>query len=342
MTLDEIAAIPYRRATAGAPDWLTGCFKRRSVTFFTGETDRSTSVFWLQTRGLSADFRFQPGRPGLRDRSSLYECSREELAALLASEGGFSETEWDGERMTWFAWTAFQLHSKWGEAGRLHRVGDCLIELAPSGAYVEDWRLQASQDGPLIGLSLIEEREIGTGRVTHCGGGLIICGDHAALVLGRPPGTSLSGRLGDLVEDDGSLNEFVIDEIFSCEASYGVRFSAGGPFSTLLSTNPLREGQQLFSIDGFDYDPQTQLVTQQTRMHDVLLERIFTVDTLEASFRTEFATSADRQAHEWLARESDTLRAYAEFPSEYLSNNKSLMRNADHDVYNPSLTSVAQ
>lgn len=342
MTLDEIAAIPYRRATAGAPDWLTGCFKRCSITFFTGETDRSTSVLWLQTRGLSADFRFQPGRPGLRDRSSLSECSRGELAAFLASEGGLSETEWDGERMTWFAWTAFQLHDKWGEAGRLHRVGDCLIEFAPSGAYVEDWRLQASEDGPLVGLRLIEEREIGTGRVTHCGGGLIICGDHAALVLGRPGGTSLSGRLGDLVVDDGRPEEPVIDEIFSCEASYGVRLSAGGAFSTLLSTNPLREGQPLFSMDGFDYNPQTQLVTQQTRMRDILLERTFTVDTLEASFRTEPATLADQQAHEWLARESDTLRAYAEFPSGFPSKNKSLMRNTAHDAYNPSLTPVSQ
>jgi len=46
-----------------------------------------------------------------------------------------------------------------------------LIEYAPSGAYVEDWRLQPSGDGPLIGMSLLEERDAKTGQVTHRGGG---------------------------------------------------------------------------------------------------------------------------------------------------------------------------
>jgi hypothetical protein len=322
MTLDELALTPVPPVHAGAPDWLIGCFKRRAITFFTGETDVETSAFWLQSRGLSADIRIQPDRPDLNRRSSLHGCDPDELKALTASEGGLSETQWDGESMTWLGWTSFQLHSKWYDSGRLFRVGDCLIELGPNGAYVEDWRLQASEEGPLAGLKLIQERECKTGRITHQDGGLIVCGNHAAFVRGRPDSVTLRGRLSNIVGNGTGLSRTLIDEIFSCEASYGKRDSTQDSFRIVFSTNPLREGQDLISLDGFSYDPETRLVTQRACERGVLLERTFTVDTLEPSFCTRLDTPADRQVQDWLHQEAETLLTYAEFPNEDLSNNR--------------------
>jgi hypothetical protein len=327
MTLGELARTSGHEASRSAPDWLIGCFKRRAITFFSGETDVETSAYWLQTRGLSADIRVQPDRPDVAGRSSLHDCDSSEFAALVASEGGVSETEWDGERMKWLGWTAFQLHSKWYESGRLFRIGDCLIEIEPNGAYVEDWRLQASGDGPVIGLSLVQEKVCATGRITHHQGGLIVCGDHAAFVRGRPNGGMLQGRLSDIVGAGAGLSRSIVDEIFSCEASYATRVSGQDSFTVCLSTNPLREGAELISLDGFSYDPVTKLVTQEAEECGVLLERTFTVDTIEPSFRTQLSTPVTRQVHDWLQQESDTLLAYAELPRHGVPVNRSLIRS---------------
>ncbi len=125
------------------------------------------------------------GGHALGGRASLDEFTESELALLVQAEGGTAQTEWNGASMRWLGWQAFQLRDKWPETGCLRRIGDCLIEFAPNDAYVEDWRLQPSSPGPMIGLQLIEERVPATGKVTHRGGALVVCGDHAALVRGR-------------------------------------------------------------------------------------------------------------------------------------------------------------
>jgi hypothetical protein len=297
MTLEDLAAFPAARhiAAAAAPDWLIGCFRRRSITFYQGQSDTCTEVYWLQTRGICADIRVSPRRPRARGRASLDDFTESELALLAQAEGGAARTEWDGASMRWSGWQAFQVHNKWPETGCLRRIGDCLIEFAPNDAYVEDWRLQPSSPGPVIGLQLMEERVPGTGKVTHRGGALILCGDHAALVLGRPGGTQIPEP-----------------ELFSCEASYAVRDPASGDYTIVLSTNPLREGQILSVRDGFEMDHERQQVRQRIEEDGEVRERIFTIDTLEPQhhFRRSSDVSAGTAA--WMAAEAETLLAHAE------------------------------
>lgn len=293
MTLEELAALPtqHQTAAAAAPDWLLGCFRRRSITFFSGECDASTEVYWLQARGLCVDIRVSPRRPRAGGRKSLDEFTESELALLVQAEGGAARTEWNGASMRWLGWQAFQLRDKWPETGCLRRIGDCMIEFAPNDAYVEDWRLQPSNPGPLIGLQLTEERVPSTGKVTHRGGALIVCGDHAALVRGR----------GSLASD-----------MFACEASYAVRDAASGDFTIALSTNPLHEGQTLCITDGFDLDRETQQVRQRVAIDGEVRERIFTIDTLEPQHYFERSTDVSADTAAWMAAEAETLLAHAE------------------------------
>lgn len=294
MTLAELAALPAPHLAGPAPDWLIGCFRRRSITFFQGQCDTSTEVYWLQTRGICVDIRMSPERPRAHGRTSLDDFSESELALLARAEGGAARTEWDGASLRWLDWKSFQIHHKWPEPGCLRRIGDCVIEFPPSGAYVEDWRLQRSQPGPVVGLQLIEERVPRTGKVTHRGGALIVCGDHAALVRGRPSVT------------------IPRCELFSCEASYGVRDPASGEFTVTLSTNPLREGQILCIQDGFDLDHQTQQVRQRVEIDGELRERIFTIDTLELQHHFRRSSDVSAGVAAWLASEAETLLAHAE------------------------------
>lgn len=321
MKLEELAALgvaaPGPRPNR-VPGWTLGCFRRRAITFFTGATDVATRVYWLQSQGLTADLRLPARLPALAGVTDLAEAPPEHLLAMAQVEGGLARTEWDAATtmMAWSDWTSFQLHDKWPEPGRLARVGDCLIEHAPSGAYVEDWRLQPSRPGALIGLRLLEQRDLATGEVRHRGGGLVVCGDHAALVLGRPRALPGDRPLGELVRrclDDWQL----LRAVFGFEASVGKRAGPGADFIVEASSNPLREGQALLNLDGFSYDPQQGHVVQRVEDRDDQdggTERIFSIDTLESGFQTVLATPATPAAQHWLHREAATLLAAAQPP----------------------------
>lgn len=297
----------------GVPAWTLGCFRRRSISFFNGESDDSTLVLWLQSRGLTGDLRIAADRPALPTREALADVSFAELRRLAEVEGGIAATRFDGHAapgvelsgtMHWPDWTAFQLHAKWPEPGQLRRVGDCLLEHAPSGAYVEDWRLQPGGDGPLVGLSLLEERDA-QGIVVHRGGGLVIAGEHAILVRGRAEALPPAARVTDLLER-ATREPRLLDAIFGFDASYARR-DASGRYIVQASTLPWREGKPLMALGGFAL--QDGVVLQKARENNRAVERRFSVDTLEPSYEDWLATPATAAAVAWLHGESTLLRA---------------------------------
>ena len=310
MTLQELLKLEAQSQTStAAPDSLIGCFRRRSITFFQGQCDASTQVYWLQTRGLCVDLRLAARRPRADGRASLDDFTDFELALLAQGEGGAASTAWDGRLMRWFDWCAFQIHEKWPEPGCLRRVGDCVIEFAPSGAYVEDWRLQPSPPGPVIGLQLIEERAVATGTILHQGGALIVCGHHAALVRGRPCEPEVKTRWVDALQQKGP-RPFAKD-LFACETCYAVRDGLLHDYVTVLSTNPLREGETLSIRAGFEFDCGTRRVYQTSDDNGEIVQRIFTIDTLEPDHHFHRSTAVSGSAAAWLASEAETLLAHA-------------------------------
>jgi hypothetical protein len=315
VNLAALIADPLPPAVS-VPAWTLGCFRRRSITFFTGACDAATTVFWLQSPGLTADLRLPAQRPKLAagTLASLGDAAPDLLQALADCEGGLARTGWDGQAMSWSDWTAFALHDKWPEPGRLARVGDCLIEHAPSGAYVEDWRLLPSRPGPLVGLRLIEERNLASGLVTHRGGGLVVCGDHAALVLGRPaplpvpPGARLDEVVRARLEDRAFLHA-----VFAFEASVGcVQGDTGEDHTVIASTNPLREGQPLGIAGDFSRVPgDARTVIQRIATSAGPIERRFHADSWQTGFARDPTTTATPAAAAWLQREGRTLLASA-------------------------------
>jgi hypothetical protein len=310
MTLEELAAKYPTSGKGSVPASVLGCFRRRSITFYNGTTDSATTVYWLQSRGLSADFRFGPASFRSKGRKHLADYTDSQIKEAALREGGLSQTAWDGQLMKWFDWTAFQVHDKWPEPASLRRVGDCIIEFAPSGAYVEDWRLQSSPPGSLIGLRLIEERKADTGEVLHRGGGLIICGQYGAFVRGRPSPLQGPGVLIEQVRKNIRDRAF-LQSVFSCDASFGIRSEQGGSFYVAFSTDPRREGEPLLAMNAFSFDEASQSVLQRTQEGGIAVERTFTVDTLESCVEFSATTPASEEAQSWLSGESETLLAYA-------------------------------
>ncbi|HYP88581.1 MAG TPA: hypothetical protein VEQ59_10515, partial [Polyangiaceae bacterium] len=159
--------------------------------------------------------------------------------------------------------------------------------------------------GPLIGLSLLEERDAKSGALLHRGGGLVMAGEHALFVRGRAEPLPPASRLGELIER-AAREPKLLDAVFGFEASYARRDSAGRYLIT-ASTLPWREGKPLMAFGGFAV--LDGVVTQKARENGRAIERRFQVDTLEPSYEDWLATPATAAAAAWLSAEDTLLRA---------------------------------
>lgn len=291
MTLDELARQAPFALPLKVPDWTLGCWKRRCITYATGHEDPFTDVIWIQSHGLTGDFRAPAWRPGTEGRSGLGDFSPDELRDLACAEGGVAQTGWSGDRMRWGDWCSFQPYDKWPEPGRLERIGTCLIEWAPSGIYVEDWRLLPGSAGTCAGLRLISETVAGVERARD--GGLVRCGDHLILTLGRrepleegaPAHTQLGLGLG---------------RVFDGVVAYAR--ADGGCWRVGLSTDRFLEGALLEDLGSFERSGEDEIL--QVSGETV---RRWRIDTLLPDLQVTASTPATAEGLAWLEREGGVL-----------------------------------
>lgn len=320
MTLKELV-LHHSQPKKGVPDWLLGCFRRYSICFANGSTDLKTQVYWLQSRNFTIDIRM-PVESEQVSSKNLDANTEQELLILANYEGFSATTDWNGEILSWRdADAALQVHNRWTEPAILKRVGNCMVEFCPSDAYVEDWRAQPTPSGPLVGLRLQEEREISTGVVRHKGGGLIVCGEYAGLVLGRAEqiikptaGTTLAQMVTVAKTNINRLNQ-----LFNFETSFA-KGSLENGFNVALTTNPNRLGHTIFPLDGFEPPRKHQhatlgeidIIRQTLTIEGKACERIFMIDTIETRVDFSQSTAVSKEIADWFERESATLTRYTQ------------------------------
>jgi hypothetical protein len=311
MTLQELLTRHSQRPAQSVPDWMLGFYKRHAISFANGISDLHTHVCWLQSRNFTIDLRL----PLAADQvpvKPLAGYTAAELQVLANYEGWKAQSDWDGTALSWRPTeVTLQLHNRWPEPAILKRIGNCMVEFCPSDAYVEDWRLQPSPPGPLIGLQLVEERDVASGKVRHTGGGLIVCGDYAALVLGRNSAIATGNAVPLKVLVAQAGNDVArLQQLLNFETSVAKGSLATG-YKITLSTQPARIGKQLFPLEGFEYLAATQGVRQSLEIEGVLVERTFTIDTLEPNVSFDLTTGFAPAAAKWYEMESPTLTRYA-------------------------------
>ena len=324
MTLKELLGHCYNRPKSGVPDWLLGCFRRHSIMFGNGLADIKTQVYWLQSRNFTIDIRL-PMESELVVTKSLADFTEQELLQLADYEAFSATTDWDGTMLSWReADASLQIHNRWTEPATLKRVGNCMIEFCPSDAYIEDWRLQPSNSGALIGLRLIEERELVTGLVRHKGGGLIVCGDYAGLALGRAEAVvkpSAETTLKSMVALAGD-NIAALSKLFNFETSVAHGSLERG-FSVKHSTQASRVNEDLFPLDGFELSAPYQhkdlgnieVIRQKLTIDGKTCERLFYIDTIEPHVDFSQSTKCSAKTEAWFERETATLARYTEIIS---------------------------
>lgn len=305
MTLDEIAAAAPQSNIRRVPEWALGCVQRRSITMATGIEDALTRVFWVQAHGMTGDIRIHPGRPPLAADTKLSTLDRETLTLLASVEGGIATTSWKAPVMSWANWIGFQPYDKYPEPGVMHRIGDCMIEFAPSGAYVEDWRFQPSQPGLLAGLRL--EFETNTKNDTYArGGGLVVAGDHAIRTLARrdelPDGTRAQDFVRASIDPVAALAR-----VFDCITDYMVR--DGAFWIIAASTDPRREGLRVALTGDLSRGTDPSTLVETVTGTPGISQRLWRIDSLEADYAFSQSTPLGPDQHAWLDREADTLLA---------------------------------
>lgn len=266
------------------PVWQIGCWRRDIITFaeeiYNGNRfplrDDTTFVVWLQTSSRCADLRLperHPGHPGAdrnarRSASSLQQSSPAELLVLAAADGWTGRCRAVGSQPVsmgaparaltaindWYndEWsTGLPTDRKFSELGEMRRVGDCCLEFAPSGAYVEDWRLQPGSAGLAASLVLLSEDGQAPRTVVH----YVCTGNHACFTRGRPKGAidmdDFDTRpLPDHVSASlKSGNRAEAEQLVNLECSYAVRDgSTSAPFIIRASTFPWQVGNPMPTV----------------------------------------------------------------------------------------------
>jgi|TARA_R100000005_G_scaffold83854_1_gene51754 hypothetical protein len=311
MTLLEMIQRYPREPASGVPDWMLGCFRRRCISFANGESDEHTIVYWLQTRNLTIDLRLPRTEQQVR-AAPIGEYNEQELTAMANYEGWLADCAWNGKEMAWQRAESLQVTNRWPEPAVLHRIGNSMIEFAPSGAYVEDWRMQASAPGPLLGLRLLQEFDAVTNSWAPRGGGLIVCGDYAALVVGRPATSAIDAAkpLQDQVR--GAVgNEARLHELLGFETSIAVGSLQEG-YTVMHSTVPERQGAPLFGPGTFEWNRSESLLEHRVLHEGQECRRRYAVDVMLPHQAFPLSTPCDATASDWFIRESGTLRRYAE------------------------------
>ena len=318
MKLAELIDLYPTEPTTAVPDWMTGTFKRRCISFANGLSDIDTHVFWLQSRNFSIDLRLPIETEQLAADCRLDTITAQQLAVLAQYQGWCCPSVWDetSQQLSWQAGSSLQLHTQWPEPGILKRVGNCMMEFCPSDMYMEDWRLQNMQDGPLLGMYLEQEYNPHTGQQYHAGGGLIINGDYAALVLGRPQQDEAwcveqSQTLPQTLDQLASLYAHQpenLAKLFNCETSVAKGNVREG-FQVIMSTQPARRQQRLFDLDGFEYLGNGQ-VKQCFERNGEARERLFRVDVIHQQFSYAASTATTAVAQHWYSKEADWLTRY--------------------------------
>lgn len=271
------------------PRRLLGAFRRKSITFCNGTTDERTVVYWFQSRTFTIDLR-------LPDAAATPAWLRQGWAGNTLWNQATGELSWTIDR-------SYQPYNQWPEPASLCFMGNCVLEFAPSGAYVEDWRQQSSR-GPLLGLRLSSMLDETSGQTFPMEGGLILAGEHAAYAQSRLP------ALEDALQGAASLEEALSEGIVSEQEveSYEVSIATDG-LTLTHSTQPDRLGQAIVPGD-FALDPDGAIILRKVIGGRPYRLR-FSVDLHLPDFTFDCQTTSTSEAQAWMAREKEHLARHA-------------------------------
>ena len=318
MHILELAETTLCLPEHSVPNWMLGAFRRRSISFSDGLTDIDTRVYWLQSRNLTIDLRLP---------AHFKPSSHPDASDPLNFEGWYAETRWSEELLSWENGTSYQLNNRWPEPAQLKRIGNCMIEFAPSGAYVEDWRLLNhgktivdETTGPLIGLELVSETDLSSGLTATRRGALVLAGNYAGLVIGRVDATKEQTLFSQNSFSQNNPKTLQCRARTTTELAWLMDFEThialkqhDGNYRIEHSLNQKAEQFETLMLDGFSVSEQAGFLNQTLERDGHLIRRLWRVDGIESKFNYQLATETQTtEVSQWRENEQATLERYTQ------------------------------
>ncbi|MFC3902767.1 hypothetical protein SAMN05421749_11043 [Acinetobacter marinus] len=291
--LDLCAQLPISQIEdVQFPNYLLGCFRRKSISFFNGLTDEETIVYWFQSRTFSIDLRLSDGQD----------------TPICERQAWIGDTLWDDQQqlLSWHIDQGYQTRTQWPEPAKLYPIGNAVLEFSPSNAYVEDWRQQIKTTQPvsLLGLRLKYVKHVETGVQHMMDGGLIVCGDTLVFCRSRLPDQQqkcaqysdlqLALNAGNLSEQD--INSYLLS----------IALQDG---SIAHSTQDQQVGQSI-ALDHFEL-LDTGMLKQHSEIAGIAYDFYFELDLYLPVFHPLQSTTTTAQTERWMDQEQLHLRHHA-------------------------------
>lgn len=227
---------------SSVPEMYRGLWRRR-VLETAGQTDRRTTVYWLQTESLYADVRI-PADRGRRGR--LTRMTHAGLRAMARQQGFAGALDVDGDVLTWQRWLDYQPPST-PDAGRVHFDGQLLIEHGVHTPYREEWQRVQTAGEDNLALVLEDERDPNRCRIDRAGI-LVALEGYFMLALARPEPLPVMTDLLALIDSEAYTLE-AKRRFLNCAIELGVRHG-NGRWELQLSTLPHHEGLGFKEVHG--------------------------------------------------------------------------------------------
>jgi hypothetical protein len=207
-------------------------------------------TFWLQSRRLYAYLTVPAGRPDFSRKSSLAECSLEELLWLAGQDGAagtciIEEEVLHRRRQIDYSPTRGKPFLR-----RMRRHGMLLHEESLRGTEQVAWQNLSGINAEIIAFRFQDE-SLTADFAEPCKGVLLIAGDHFMFARDRGIYALHAESLQVLAEcKDYGAEELI--PLLDFEISYGLRSGGTVPWEIKLSTLPFREGKALLAPNEFE------------------------------------------------------------------------------------------
>ena len=275
-----------------APDWLVGLWRRDSITLSDGAVDRTTRVFWAQTKTLYVDIRLPADRPNLGGVKSLSQLKLDDALCLSGQQGFAGHIVVDDSTCTWIRTIDYQPETGRPDTGCLRLDGDLLRETGNASSaigsdYEEVYYRELRGDGLRAAFRLVGAEDRDFGGEAAQGAILVILDDRFLFARPRPIPLPRANRLRDLIDAAGD-DSAIIHAYLDCEVAMG-SIVKPRPWTIHLSTVPLREGGRLFAPAHVTIDDHTNslhLASSRGTSQWHIAESIVPLGALAAVFET--------------------------------------------------------
>jgi hypothetical protein len=251
------------------PDEAIGLWRRAFKEMEDGSADRTTRVFYGQSRNLFIDIRIPIDRPAARAGQGVESYSLEELARIAKQQAFAGHAVIADGRCTWHRTIDYQPRTGRPDSSLIEIEGDELHERGDASSvtgmnFYELYHRECRGQDRRLAFRLAGSDGAPFGGRPARDAFLVVLDDRFWFARPRPRDLGMGKSLPDLVREAGD-DRAAIEACLDCEISLGRLGEGERAWRIELSTLPWREGERLFQRGRATFDGTSGMLRQETQ-----------------------------------------------------------------------------